>query len=140
MITTHAQFWFFRKLSGNSFSTSFYVWFFKNPVDTGRKLNAHKTFRRHPERLLNVLCTFNLRPVSTGKDASHIYFIKWLNIIWLILLSDCLYFLRWISVVCFPGGDVVSFEINLIFLIKRFFYMTKKSREKFKYLENGNSF
>ena len=35
-----------------------------NPVDTGRKLNVHKTFRR---RLLNLLCTFNLRPVSTGK-------------------------------------------------------------------------
>ena len=38
-----------------------------NPVDTGRKLNVHKTFRRRPGRLLNVLCTFNLRPVSTGK-------------------------------------------------------------------------
>ena len=36
------------------------------PVDTRRKLNVHKTFRRHPGRLLNVLCTFNLRPVSTG--------------------------------------------------------------------------
>ena len=36
------------------------------PVDTGRKLNVHKTFRRRPERLLNVLCMFNLRPVSTG--------------------------------------------------------------------------
>ena len=36
------------------------------PIDTGRKLNVHKTFRRRPERLLNVLCTFNLRPVSTG--------------------------------------------------------------------------
>ena len=36
------------------------------PVDTGRKLNEHKTFRRRPGRLLNVLCTFNLRPVSTG--------------------------------------------------------------------------
>ena len=36
------------------------------PVETGRKLNVHKTFRRRPERLLNVLCTFNLRPVSTG--------------------------------------------------------------------------
>ena len=35
-------------------------------VDTGRKLNLHKTFRRRPRRLLNVLCTFNLRPVSTG--------------------------------------------------------------------------
>ena len=36
------------------------------PVDTGRKLNVHKTFRNRPGRLLNVLCTFNLRPVSTG--------------------------------------------------------------------------
>ena len=36
------------------------------PVDTGRKLNVHKTFRRRPGCLLNVLCTFNLRPVSTG--------------------------------------------------------------------------
>ena len=36
------------------------------PVDTGRKLNVHKTFRRRPGRLLNVLCTLNLRPVPTG--------------------------------------------------------------------------
>ena len=36
------------------------------PVETGRKLNLHKTFRRLPGRLLNVLCTFNLHPVSTG--------------------------------------------------------------------------
>ena len=36
------------------------------PVDTGRKLNVHKTFRRRPGRLLNVLCTLNLRTVSTG--------------------------------------------------------------------------
>ena len=36
------------------------------PVDTGCKLNVHKTFRRRPGHLLNVLCTFNLRPVSTG--------------------------------------------------------------------------
>ena len=35
------------------------------PVDAGRKLNVHRTFRRRPGRLLNVLCTFNLRPVST---------------------------------------------------------------------------
>ena len=35
-------------------------------VDTGRKLNVHKTFRRRPGRFLNILCTFNLRPVSTG--------------------------------------------------------------------------
>ena len=37
-----------------------------SPVDTERKLNIHKTFRRRAERLGNVLCTFSLRPVSTG--------------------------------------------------------------------------
>ena len=36
------------------------------PVDTGSKLNVHKTFRKRPGRLLKILCTFNLRPVSTG--------------------------------------------------------------------------
>ena len=36
------------------------------PVDTGRKLNVHKMFRRRPGRLLNVFCAFNLRPVFTG--------------------------------------------------------------------------
>ena len=35
-----------------------------NPVG---KLNVHKTFRSRPEPLLNVLCTFNLRSISTGK-------------------------------------------------------------------------
>ena len=38
----------------------------KVPLDTGRKLKVHKMFRRLPGRLLNVLCTFNLRPVSSG--------------------------------------------------------------------------
>ena len=32
------------------------------PVDTGRTFNVHKTFRRRPGRLLNVLCTFIVRP------------------------------------------------------------------------------
>ena len=41
------------------------------PVDTERKLNVHKTFRRRPGRLLNVLCIFSLRPVSTGLVAIH---------------------------------------------------------------------
>ena len=36
------------------------------PVDTGGKLNVHKTFRSCPGRLLNVLCTFNLHLVSAG--------------------------------------------------------------------------
>ena len=36
----------------------------EDPVDTGRKLNVHKTFRRRSGRLLNVLCSFNLCPVT----------------------------------------------------------------------------
>ena len=38
-----------------------------NPLDTGPKMNVHKTFRRRPGRLLNVLCTFNLHSLSRGK-------------------------------------------------------------------------
>ena len=45
-----------------------------------------------------------------------------------------------IAIVCFPGCDVIYVEINLIFLIKPFFYMTEKSRQKFKYFENKKSF
>ena len=41
---------------------------------------------------------------------------------------------------CFPGCDIINFEINLIFLIKLFFYLTKMSRQKFKYLEIEKSF
>ena len=44
------------------------------PAVTGRKLNVHKTLRRSPGCLLNVSCTFNLRPVSTG-------YIKWLRLV-----------------------------------------------------------
>ena len=43
-----------------------------------------------------------------------------------------------IVIVCFPSCGVINFEINLIFGIKPFFYMAKKSRQKIKYLENKN--
>ena len=36
------------------------------PGYTGHKSNVHKAFRRRPRRLLIVLCTFSLRPVSVG--------------------------------------------------------------------------
>ena len=39
-------------------------WIF--PLDTGNKLNVHKTFGRRPGCLLNVLCTFNLRSLFRG--------------------------------------------------------------------------
>ena len=69
-----------------------------------------------------------------------LYSINWPNfIVWLPSLLEisgnmC------IKNVCFPGYDVINFEINLIFLISGFFYMTKNSRQKFKYLKNEKSF
>ena len=44
-----------------------------------------------------------------------------------------------IAIVCFFGLWRHKFEINLIFLINSFLYIAKKSRQKFKYLENGKS-
>ena len=44
-----------------------------SPEDTGRKLNVHKTFRR---RFLDVVCTFNLRPVSKGLVVSFSVILK----------------------------------------------------------------
>ena len=46
----------------------------------------------------------------------------------------------YIAIACYPGCDVIKFEINPVFLIKPFFYMTKKSKQTFKYLEDEKSF
>ena len=61
-------------------------------------------------------------------------FIVWLPLLLEILGNVC------IAIVCQPGCNVINFEIDLIFLIEPFFYMTEKSRQKFKYLENKESF
>ena len=45
-----------------------------------------------------------------------------------------------IATVFLPGCETINFEINIIFLIKQFFYMTKKSRQKFKHLKNMKTF
>ena len=66
--------------------------------------------------------------------------INWTNfIVWLPLLLQILGNMC-IIIVCYPGCDAIKFEINLIFLIKPFYYMTKKSRQKPKYLEKAKSF
>ena len=46
------------------YKTSTYTKKFSHyPLDTGRKLNVHKSFSRPPGRLLNVFCVFNLRRI-----------------------------------------------------------------------------
>ena len=59
-------------------------------------------------------------------------------------MSDYLYFSRYWTICVLQlfvnlGCDDIKFEINFIFLIKPFWYITKKSRQKLKYLENGKS-
>ena len=49
-------------------------------------------------------------------------FIVWWSLLLEILGNMC------IAIICFPGCDVINSKINLIFLIKPFLYMTKKSR------------
>ena len=38
----------------------------KLSLDTGRKLNVHETWRKHPGFLLNLLCMSNTGPASRG--------------------------------------------------------------------------
>ena len=60
-----------------------------------------------------------------------LYSVTWQNfIVYLPLLRETLDS-RCIAIVCEPSCDVINFEVNRVFLIKPFFYMTKKSRQKF---------
>ena len=69
-----------------------------------------------------------------------LHFINWPNFIvcfpFLLEILDNIC----IKIVSKPGCDVINFEINLIFHIKSFCYMTKMSRQKLKYLENEKNF
>ena len=52
------------------------------PVEKEHKSNVGKTFRRRPGLLLNVLCTFNLRPVFTGKPTNCDVIFDFPNFTW----------------------------------------------------------
>ena len=48
-------------------SLDYFLWrLISNLLNTGRKLNVDKTFRRQSGRLLNILCTFNSRSEPGG--------------------------------------------------------------------------
>ena len=61
-------------------------------------------------------------------------FIAWLPLLLEILGNMCM------VIICFPLCDFMNFEIRFSFLIKPFSYITKKSRQKFEYLEKRNLF
>ena len=52
-----------------------------------------------------------------------LYFINWPSLLFELLGNMC------ITIVSWPGYDVINFEVNLIVLIKLFYYVTKKSRQ-----------
>ena len=45
-----------------------------------------------------------------------------------------------IAIACHPTCEIINNEINLILLVKSFFLMSKEAKQKFKYIENENSF
>ena len=69
-----------------------------------------------------------------------LYSIGWPNFIALLSVHLEILGNMCVAVVCFSGCDVVNLEIKLIYLIKPFFYLSKKLREKLKYMENEKSF
>ena len=93
-----------------------------------------------PEKGLGLVTPSHFVHDFSRKIFLLLYSINWPNsIAWLPLLLDILGNICF-KIGCWPGSDVKKFEIELIFLIKSFCYMTKKSRQKFKYLENEKSF
>ena len=73
-LSNHCSFWVFGvSMSRDIFFNNVRYETIKYLVGKGHKLNWHKTFRRRPGRLLNALCTFNLRSVSTGYGAGKFY-------------------------------------------------------------------
>ena len=82
------------------------------PLDTGRKLNVHKTFRRRLGRLLNVLCTFNLRTVSTGQD-----YCSFINV------HECCKWSKSIKFFAKIINMVINFNHGTCYSKKYFFYI-----------------
>ena len=59
-----------------------------------------------------------------------LYSVNWPTfIVWLLLFLEILGNMC-IAIVCYPCCDVMSFEINLIFLIKPFFFIWPKTKTK----------
>ena len=56
-------------------------------------------------------------------------------LVWLPLILEVMGDI-YIVIICFLVYDVINFEINFSFLIKPFYYRTKKSGQKCEYLKN----
>ena len=91
----------------------------------------YKTLDYWPRDILNfdlilrhILCIIFKEKIFLYYSINWPNFVVWFPLLLEILVNMC------ITIVCFPGCDVINFEINLIFLIRSFFCMTKNSRQK----------
>ena len=67
-----------------------------------------------------------------------LYSINWPNfVVWFSFLQ---FWTICVLQFCFPGCHIINLEINLIFLIRSFFCMTKTWCLKIKYLEDKRAF
>ena len=87
------------------------------------------------EKILGIVSLPHFVYDFSRKILFIIYSINWPNLfVWLPLLLEILGN-KCIVIVCSPGCDVVHFEINFIFLIKPFFYMTKNQNKSWEQKE-----
>ena len=74
------------------------------------------------------------------KMSLMLHSINWSNfIVWLPLLLD-MFTSQYMYYNCFPGCDVINFEINIIFLIKQSLYMTKSQDKNINILKTKQAF
>ena len=59
-----------------------------------------------------------------------LYLINWTNLILWLSVRLKIFGNMYIVIICFSVCDVINFEINIGFVIKPFYYMTKKFRTK----------
>ena len=105
------------------------------------KSKLSKTLNYSPSDMLNFNCLEKglglASPPHYLHDFSRKFFpmsysIEWQKlIVWLALLLAILGSM-YTKIVCWQDTGVIIFEINLIFLIMPFCYMTKKPRQKLK--------
>ena len=72
-------------------------------------------------------------------DFSHVIFYKLTKFHFLIAFTSW-DIGQYVYYNCYPGCGIIKFDNNLIFVIKPFCYMTKKSRQKFKCIENEKNY
>ena len=92
------------------------------------------------EKSLRLVSPTNFMYDFSRKMFLMLHSINWPNFIVLLPLLLEILGNMYITIVCKPNCEVIKIEINLIFLMKPFRYITKRSRPKLKYVDKEKSF